>query len=44
MVKQYNKILEPAVLDGISMRAERYSNLDTNFRDFAENRSASFKV
>lgn len=39
LFNSYTKYLEPEVVQGIESRNTRYSNLDTNFQDFAENRS-----
>ena len=38
MVMTYLDVCKPMVDDGMGMRLKRYSEIDTNFQDFAENR------
>lgn len=42
VVSTYDDILLPKIEEGIKLRSGRYSDIDTNFRDFAENRGAGF--
>ena len=42
MVSQYNKWVKPLILEGMEQRLARYSDIDTNFKEFAENRSTGF--
>mmetsp|Transcript_17652 Transcript_17652/g.29827 ORF Transcript_17652/g.29827 Transcript_17652/m.29827 type:complete len:137 (+) Transcript_17652:1225-1635(+) len=38
LTSNYLKHLKPQIEQGLSERGERYSRIDTNFQDFAENR------
>lgn len=42
MVSQYNKWIKPVIIEGMEQRLARYSDIDTNFKEFAENRSTGF--
>ena len=42
MINQYDTILAPAIKEDMGIHLKQYQGIETNFRDFAENRSSGF--
>ena len=36
--------MKPQIIEGMDTRNDKYSEIDTNFQDFAENRSSGFWI
>jgi hypothetical protein len=44
MVNKYHSVMRPRIEAGMNTRTSRYSTINTNFKDFEENRGSSFCV